>query len=88
MKNMKIKVETDELGESNLDEIVATLESKGWSKREGAYFADESGSYLIATDYGIITWCAECLVDVLWSTHETTTLAELRSMNIETLKEI
>ena len=74
MRNMKIKVE------NNLDEIVATLESKGWSKREGAYFADKLGSYLIATDYGIITWCAERLVDVLWSKHETKTLAELKEM--------
>ena len=29
MKNMKIKVETDELGESNLDEIVEELERLG-----------------------------------------------------------
>ena len=30
MKNMKIKVETDELGESNLDEIVIELDRLGF----------------------------------------------------------
>lgn len=32
MKNMKIKVETDEHGESNLDEIVGELERLGVCK--------------------------------------------------------
>lgn len=32
MRNMKIKVETDELGESNLDEIVVELERLGFKK--------------------------------------------------------
>ena len=32
MKNMKFKVETNKLGESNLDEIVTTLESKGYKQ--------------------------------------------------------
>ena len=32
MKNMKIKVETDEHGESNLDEIVGELERIGYKE--------------------------------------------------------
>ena len=75
-KNMKIEINKDQ----PLDDVVMELEIKGWAKRVGAHFGDEIGSYLILTDYGIITWCSNRLVDVLWANHKTTTLAELKEM--------
>ena len=75
-KNIKIEINQ----EQQLDEVVRELESKGWLKRVGAHFGDEIGSYLIATSYGIITWCYSHLVDVLWPNHKATTLDELKEM--------
>ena len=83
MKNMKIKVETDEHGESNLDEIVGQLERLGYKQnkrqRRGRF------RFVIADSDGIATnWFRDTDCDF----YKLTTLAELRSMNIETLKEM
>ena len=82
MKNMKIKVETDELGESNLDEIVVELEKRGCIPY---LFCGENHVNFIATfETGVYSNFNYFYND----THNPTTLAELRSMNIETLKEM
>ena len=85
MKYMKIEVETDELGESNLDEIVAELDKRGYRKvgwigcrNPNLITTNTKGFY---TDHAISFW--SCFGDL-----PLTTLAELRSMNIETLKEM
>lgn len=72
MKNMKIKVE------NNLDEIVVELERLGWVRRTGAVFQDINGSFVIATNYKVITWCGGDYVLLLWPHFKTTTLAELQ----------
>ena len=86
MKNMKIKVETDELGESNLDEIVVELEKRGCipylfcGENHVNFIATMNNTY---TDFGGNELC-----DAYCGVSDLTTLAELRSMNIETLKEM
>ena len=79
-KNMKIPVE------NNLDEIVATLESKG------CWFNMGDGNDTLAE------WVILCLPSGRYDIYnnnrhvgdwaKTITLAEIRSMNIETLKEM
>ena len=81
MKNMKIKVETDEHGKSNLDDVVAELERLGYVKQAWLNHQKE----VIATfETGVYSNFNYFYND----THNPTTLAELRSMNIETLKEV
>ena len=83
MKNMKIKVETDEHGESNLDEIVETLEGEGY-RCDG--YHPHYCNYVVCCDDG--TYCMYTLDIGRDDEYILTTLAELRSMNIETLKEV
>ena len=72
MKNMKIKVETDEHGESNLDEIVGELERLGYVKIFGGdgFGAKTIESYMDGT---FDAW--------IQSDKYNTTLAELKEMN-------
>lgn len=83
MRNMKIPVEINEQGESTLDEIVATLEGQGY-KCDGyhPYYCN----YVVCCDDG--TYCMYTLDIGRDEEYKLTTLAELRSMNIETLKEV
>ena len=82
MKNMKIKVETDEHGDSNLDEIVVELGRLGYKRVEVNQVAHyvqtnaKRGIYKVVHRGFAFNYLA------------LTTLAELRSMNIETLKEM
>lgn len=80
MRNMKIKVE------NNLDEIVATLESKGY-KAFNITAISPRHDWIVAGDDGFtVGWFdASGLCNKVFPL---TTLDELRSMNIETLKEI
>lgn len=80
MRNMKIKVEINEQGESTLDEIVGELERLGFHQEEE--FKPEIHRFVHANNMGFDFWHT----DMNWG--ELTTLAELRSMNIETLKEM
>ena len=81
MKNMKIKVETDELGESNLDEIVVELERLGYKK---VGWLNHQKEVVATFETGVYSNFNYFYND----THKPTTLTELRSMNIETLKEM
>ena len=83
MKNMKIKVETDEHGESNLDEIVGELEGLGY--KLNGWLENRVIKSVKAEHFGL--QCGQ-LLDVDMIQGELTTLAELRSMSIETLKEL
>ena len=82
MKNMKIKVETDEHGESNLVEILEALERLGYEDfyKFGNVEAIEVETFFDGT-YDVYG------TEVSGSGVKTT-LAELRSMNIETLEEM
>ena len=76
MKNMKIKVETDEHGESNLDEIVSELERLGY-KRKIAPRKARKDMWIVAFQIG--------KYDVYrnmrdFTSIETTTLAEIKGM--------
>ena len=83
MKNMKIKVETDEHGESNLDEIVAELERLGY--KLNGWLENRIIKSVKVDHFGL--YCGQFFdVDIIQG--DLTTLAELRSMNIETLKEM
>ena len=73
---MKIKVE------NNLDEIVATLESNGY-RPHSKFYGDEI-CILTQTD-GL--YCGDS-TGRFNNGYELTTIAELRSMTIETLKEM
>ena len=79
---MKIKVEKDEHGESNLDEIVVELERLGYIDFYG-FSRVNTTNVETFTDGTFDIYCMEINMDI-----ELTTLAELRSMNIETLKEM
>lgn len=75
-KNMKI-----EINESQpFNEIVKELERLGYQKRKAAIFKNTSGSYLVTRSYGIITWCCERLVDLLWSDCNEVTLSYIKAM--------
>ena len=82
-KNMKSKVETDEHGESNLDEIVGELERLGYTIN--GWLKNRIIRSIKADHFGL--YCGQFFdVDIIQG--DLTTLAELRSMNIETLKEM
>ena len=76
-KNMKILVE------NNLAEIVGDLESKGYTPQ----IILRSPKWVITSDLGRYSLFQHEPSDI-YRKYETTTLAELRSMNIETLKEM
>lgn len=81
--NLKIPVEINEQGESTLDEIMAELEKRGYKKvgwigyRKPSFITTNTKGFY--TDHGVELW-------LMFGSD--TTLAELRSMNIETLKEM
>ena len=89
MKNMKIKVETDEHGESNLDEIVEELEKRGYELDSESAFKP---TVILTWSFGsydkVNTTDWDDFNDYFDDEWKLTTLAELRSMNIETLKEM
>ena len=78
MRNMKIPVEINKQGESTLDDIVGELERLGYSL---AFETQWLNRFVYTTQGGRYS----ILVSDLYL-EKTTTLAELRSMNIETLK--
>ena len=73
-KNMKIKVETDEHGESNLDEIVGELERLGYSEEIHTTFQPKSICTYEDGTYHVYTREAKHKIG------ELTTLAELKEM--------
>ena len=75
-RNMKIEINESQ----SLDEVVMELERLGYVKREFAVFHSDLGSFVITRSYGIITWCGESLVSLLWCDCELATLAELKQM--------
>lgn len=76
-KNMKILVE------SNLAEIVEELESKGYTVQIKLW----NPKWVITSDLGRYSLFQHEPSDI-YRKYGTTTIAELRSMNIETLKEM
>ena len=87
MKNMKIKVETDEHGKSNIDEIVATLESNGYNSN-CVCFGCDSEIKTVTTSRQTKSYEKSTVGNIGVLPQILTTLAELRSMSIETLKEM
>lgn len=78
MRNMKINVE------NNLDEIVAELESMGY--QESMFTPNKNAAFIVTYESGSFTDWGK--FDGGAYNCGLTTLAELRSMNIETLKEM
>ena len=75
MKNMKIKVETDEHGESNLDEIVGELERLGY--KLNGWLENRVIKSVKADHFGL--YCGQFFdVDIIQG--DLTTLAELKEM--------
>lgn len=80
MKNMKIPVE------NNLDEIVGELERKGYVEHYRKP-AKKQHNWVVVEKRGCYTGWYDVYV-LCEKTYVLTTLAELRSMTIETLKEM
>lgn len=84
-KNMKIHVE------NNLDEIVGELERLGY-KKNSLYNLWMKPDFVVCDSFGLISLIGGASTQVFLNQKicrfDLTTLAELRSMNIETLKEM